>query len=235
MVFNHHFWSKAFRRDFVPQLWTITEALEKRISPAFDKIVEEAETVSNEAWEAYMNAPGTGDEDRTVFAELAEEAGVARYLLLNDVRQGITNLFAAALYHTYEQQVMLFLRKQVLHPSEEDDEKLFNWNEFQTRLRNSAIDITTFPSWKKIDELRHVTNTVKHAEGVSAQKLHQLRPDLFVAPGNYSQPASEKGYLPHVFMPLAGRDLYVTLKDVLEYRDCLINFWEELSNAMERD
>ncbi len=68
-----------------------------------------------------MSAPATGDEDPADFAEAAEQAGVSHYLLLDGIRQGMLNLFAAALYHSFEQQVMRFHRKQVLHPGEEND------------------------------------------------------------------------------------------------------------------
>jgi hypothetical protein len=36
--------------------------------------------------------------------------------------------------------------------------------------------------WARIDELRLVANSVKHAEGPSAQQLRELRADLFQNP-----------------------------------------------------
>ena len=72
MTFNHHFWSDYFRREFVPQLRAIVDALEKRLLPAFAGIEEEAEAVSQQAWDAFMSSPATGDEDPADFAEDAE-------------------------------------------------------------------------------------------------------------------------------------------------------------------
>jgi hypothetical protein len=181
-VFNHYFWSSYFRREFVPQLRAIVEVLEMRTLPAFSGIEQEAEKVSEEAWDAFMSAPGTGDEDPSDFAEAAEEAGVSHYMLLNGIRQGMVNLFAAPLYHAFEQQVMLFLRREVLDLREENNPKLFQLPEFQRRLKARGLDVTSFHCWGKLDELRLVANTVKHAEGESARKLHALRADMFEHP-----------------------------------------------------
>jgi hypothetical protein len=127
---------------------------------------DEAETVAEKAWDALMSAPGTGDEDPGDFAEAAQDAGISHYMLLKGVRRGMVNLFAAALYHTFEQQIIMFLRREVLHPREENDQRLFKMSEFQKRMNILGIDITTFPAWAKVDELRLVANTVKHAEGI---------------------------------------------------------------------
>ncbi len=202
--------------------------------PAFAGIEEEARAISEETWEAFMSAPGTGDEDPSDFAEAAEEAGISHYMLIDGIRQGMINLFAAALYHIFEQQVMLFLRKQVLDLHDENNPKLFQISEFQKRLKALAIDIKMFSSWARVDELRLVSNTVKHAEGKSAKELHQLRPDLFEHPKTIGLGLSFGKIVPRVFLPLVGEDLYVAITDVQQYRDALIDFWKELGDAMKR-
>jgi hypothetical protein len=47
---------------------------------------------------------------------------------------------------------------------------------------NIGIDLASLAAWAKIDELRSVANSVKHAEGGSARQLRQVRPDLFQSP-----------------------------------------------------
>ena len=103
-------------------------------------------------------------------------------------------------------------------------------------LRKSDIDITSFSSWSKIDELRLVANTVKHADGDSADKLRCCRPDLFT----FSDPVS-KSILPdqfiilrQVFQPLTGKDLFVTVSDLSSYVDVIKQFWFELANTLEK-
>jgi len=234
MVLSHLFWGRVFKREFIPQLTGIFEALERRILPAFQGIEKEAEGVADDTWEKFMSTVGSGEEDPSDLAEAAQEAGVSHYMLLNGIRQGIINLFAAALYHAFEQQVILFLRRQVLHPREENDFKLFHMSEFERRLKALGIDINSFQSWPKTDELRLVANTVKHAQGDSAQKLHRQRPGLFENPEIQKLGLSSGTANPRVFLPLVGEDLYVSLADIKEYRDALLGFWKELVDAMER-
>ncbi len=232
MIFNALFWERFFQAEFIPQIKAIVDTLEKRVLPGFENIEEESEQVSKETWERFMSMPGTGDEDPADFAEVAEQAGVSHYLLLDGIRQGILNLFAAALYHAFEQQIMLFHRKEVLKPAEENDHKLFTLSEFQRRLSHSGIDIKMFSSWAKIEELRLVANTVKHAEGNSAKRLYTLRPDMFQDP-HLDRSRLPKTRNPRIFQPLVGEDLYVSLADIHNYCGSLITFWKELSNAMQ--
>ena len=233
MVLSYPFWARVFKREFSPQLSAIVEALEKRTLPAFDGIEKEAEGVSEKAWEGFMSRAASGDEDPAGLAEAAQEAGISHYLLLAGIRQGMINLFAAALYHAFEQQVMLFHRKQLLHPSEEYDPSLFGMTELQKRLTRSGIDITAFSSWARVNELRLVANTAKHAQGESARKLYQQRPDLFEHPQLPETGLFSPRGQPRVFLPLVGEDLYLSLEDVQQYRDAVVQFWEEFASAIE--
>jgi hypothetical protein len=233
MTLNHHFWRRIFEKDFAPQLRELVDALERRVLPGFADIEAEAQKHTDEVWEELGSAPGTGDEDLSDLAEAAQDAGVDRYMLLDGIRQGIVNLFAASLYHAFEQQVMTFLRKELLHPTEENDSRLFDMQEFQRRLSESGIDVTTFNCWPVINELRLVANTVKHAEGKSAQKLHELRPDFFRKAGFPELGDWVIRWKPRVFQPLVGKDLYVESKDVRTYLQSLVQFWEELWKGLD--
>ena len=232
MVLSHHYWTKVFRDEFSVQLSAIVDTLEKRLLPSFTDIEKEAEAISQEAWDGFMSAPATGDEDPADFADDAMQAGVSHYLLLVGIRQGMLNLFATALYHAFEQQALLFHRKQVLKRAEENDPNLLDLKAFQVRLKDYGIDITTFTSWTKLDELRLVANTAKHGEGHSATKLHALRPDLFEHPYNVFMDITMPIQVVRVFQPLVGEDLYVSMEDICEYRNALLQFWQELSDEM---
>src|SRR2546427_376563 len=91
---------RGFRQEegseFSPQLTAIVEAIERRILPAFHEIDKEAEAVADDTWKKFMSMAGTGEEDPSELAEAAQDAGVSHYMLLNGIRQGIINLFAAA-------------------------------------------------------------------------------------------------------------------------------------------
>lgn len=166
------------------------------------------------------------------FAENAEQAGVSHYLMLDGIRQAMLNLFAAALYHAFEQQTMLFHRREVLKPAEENDHTLLKFSEFQSRLARSGVDIKTFASWAKVEELRLVANAVKHAEGDSGVQLHRLRPDIFENP-HHDQFGLSGARGSRIFQPLVGEDLYVSLTDIHDYCATITTFWRELSDAMQ--
>lgn len=230
------FWIRIVQTEFVPQLNAIVNVLEKRLLPNLEKekIGEESDRIADEDWERFRSMPATGNEDPADFADRALNAGIAHYTLMYGIRQGMLNLFAAALYHTFEQQVMLLHRKNVLDFDEENDSKKFKLKVFQRRLKEYGIDIKNFACWSKIDELRLVANTVKHAEGPSSDKLRKIRPDLFINP-LFSQDSFFLQGFDSVFQPLVGDDLYVSLQDIRDYCDHLVQFWEELVDVMQCD
>ena len=94
------FWISAFQTEFVPQLNAIVDALEKRLLPNLEekKIELESNRITEEDWERFMSMPATGNEDPADFADRAQNAGIAHYTLMYGIRQGMFNLFAAALY-----------------------------------------------------------------------------------------------------------------------------------------
>ena len=231
------FWISALQTEFVPQLNAIVNVLERRLLPNLEKekIGEEADSIAEEDWERFMSMPATGNEDPADFADRAQNSGIAHYTLMYGIRQGMLNLFAAALYHTFEQQIMLFHRKNVLDLDEENDSKKFKLKVFQRRLKEYGIDIKNFACWSKIDdELRLVANTVKHAEGPASDRLRKIRPDLFINP-LFSQDSFFLQGFDSVFQPLVGDDLYVSLQDIRDYCDRLVQFWEELVDVMQCD
>ena len=231
------FWISQIQTGFVLELKAIVDILEKRLLPSFEenKIEEESKRIGDKVCDQFMSMPGTGEEDPSYFAEKAENAGNSHYILMNGIRQGMLNLFAATLFHAFEQQIMVFHRKNVLCQSEENDPKLFKWPVFQCRLKKYGINIKEFPSWAKINELRLVANTVKHAEGESSQQLRQERPEMFKNPdlSGFSQFISDPAL--HVFQPLVGDGLYVSLQDIKEYRYHLVRFWQELADATQNN
>ena len=231
------FWISAFQTKFVPQLNAIVNVLEKRMLPNLEKekIGEEADRIAEEDWKQFISSISvTGDEDPAYFADRAQNAGIAHYTMMYSIRQGMLNLFAAALYHAFEQQAMFFHRKNVLDLDEENDPRKFKLPLFQSRIKEYGIDIKNFVSWSKIDELRLVANTVKHAEGNSSHKLREIRPDLLSHPRLSQDPFLSQGFY-SAFQPLVGDDLSVSLQDVKDYRDHLVRFWQELADVMQCD
>lgn len=227
------FWSHYFERVFVPQIDKFYETIVNRLIPAFQDIDKEAEEIAQAEYKRLGALPYIeGGDDLSVAAEKAFEMGLTHYEALHSVRQAIINLSAAALFHLYEQQVLVFHRRQVLHPSEENDPGKIQYSVFVTRLCDAGVDIKAMSDWGKLDELRLIANSVKHAEGPSAVRLRNVRPDLFTPPSitglfdEVTPPA-------RLYLPLAGEDLYVTTDDLELYRTAVVSFWHDLGESIK--
>lgn len=229
---NSQFWSDYFNNVFSKQISDFYSLFSGRVLLSFSNIETEAETAAEQEWQRLMNQPADEYADMGTLAEQAEQIGISIFSTLEAMRQSMVNLAATALYHIFEQQILFFHRRQVLHQSEQNNLKLINMKEFKQRLSDAGVDYETFPSWKKVTELRSVANAIKHAEGQSASELRTLRPDLFEHPAVRKTPILERLGTPDVFMPLAGRDIYLTTDDLDAYQLCLCKFWEEFADAL---
>jgi hypothetical protein len=228
------FWSDYFKRTFIPPIEVFCEAVQNRLMPAFDSIEIEAERCVEAEYERLISWGGSPDADLSQIAELAQNRGLEHYSGLAAVKQSLINLSVVSLYHLFEQQLMLFHRKQVLHPTEENDIRLMNFKEIRDRLKRCGIDLSGLCSWRSVDELRLVANTIKHGEGGSAQELRNHRPDLFVHPVLRNQGDAGIPPVSQVYLPAGGEDVFVTLEDIARYRDALVRFWHEFSEAILR-
>jgi len=234
VILNQRFWTGYFDTVFVPQIRELVDTLGDRLLPAFDNLEAAAERKSDEEYERLGSLPASEDVDMADLAEKTMDAGVAHYQMMSGLRQGLQNMFAAALYHLYEQQVMLFHRREVLDLREENDVALFKHSVFLERLLRHGVDVKSLVSWPLIDELRLVANTVKHAEGDSASDLHSRRPELFIAPQVADLPFLGSKAVARVFQPVMGEDVYVSIDDIKRYAIAVEQFWSELSDAMAR-
>lgn len=234
-VYHPNYWRRYFERQFVPALQHLIDSLERRLLPNFKEtdINNEAEAVANEAWESFMSMSASGDEDPANFAEAAQEAGLDHYLIVTGIRQGVINMFAAGLYHAFEQQLLYFHREELLPNGQQHDKGRLKVSIAREMLAARGVELTSFKSWPLVDELRLVANTVKHAEGDSADQLRGRRPDLFEDPR--LKKSGLKGLSPSsrpIYLPMVGEDLFVDVGDLTRYRDALVQFWRELGVAL---
>ncbi len=216
---------------FIPALTTLREVISGRLLPTFDNLDKEAERISADAWERLGSRAGP-DSDPGDLAETAEEAGINHYLMLSDTRQGLLNMFAVAIYHHVEQQQITLVRRELLPPDAEDEPSKMKPEEFVRLLQEASVDVTAFPQWEKLHELRLVANVAKHAEGPSAEELEKIRPDLLVAPSFRPEGLHFPQGLRHMYQPLSGDDLYVAPPDLEAYFEAAIGFWRELSSRV---
>lgn len=235
MLHNATFWRGYFQRMFKSHLERTLEALEHRLLPTFDGIEAEATALQEKTYNDMMSMPLDPDVvDESMLAEAAFEAGYKHYSGMESVRQALINSFAPILYHTWEQQLLAFHRKEVLHPNEERKNKFLRMEVLQTRLMDKGFDITQLSTWSTIDELRILANTVKHADGGAGDQLKARRPEFFephhAKAGIVAMPIR---YTPSIYRPMSGEDLYLTMADLLAYGRATIDFWDEFADALE--
>lgn len=233
---NAKFWRRYFGTTFKPHLERTLQVLEQRLLPSFDGIEAEATALREQTYQELLSTPIEHDAaDGSMFADAAFEAGFDYYAGMDAIRQALVNSFAPMLYHTWEQQLLAFHRREVLQPSEEHSNPLLKLSVLRKRLAAGGLDISQFSTWSHIDQLRVVANTVKHADGDSADILKAQRPEFFDATrGNGQLAAMPFRVTRSVYRPMSGEDLYLNVADIKAYGAATIKFWDELADGLER-
>lgn len=239
------FWSRHFEHAFCRPVEVFVEAVEKRLLPTFDNLEKEAEAVAQAEWKSFMSTACCPDDcvDPGDFAEQAQDAGIDYYQSLSNVRQSLLNLSVVALHHMFEQQMLWFFQREVIHPGEEQclrelieenprgAQKLLNLKVVEDYLKSGGIDLGTLNCWSTLHELRLVANTVKHASGAASEELRKRRTNLFVHPAlRDERPFSSSR--PRLYRPAAGEDLYLMLEDLKAYGDAVQQFWREFGEIV---
>jgi len=205
--------------------------MEEKIVPAFDSIDKEADEVEREAFESPSVYIDPENYDPADAAENAFEKGLEYYEWMIGMLQGVINLFVAGLYHLFEQQLLLFYRQELLRLDEKNNINLLHLKKAKGRLSTHGIIVEKFNSWSKIDELRIVANTVKHADGTSAEELKSKRPDFFSKSSD--SPVIGFSAAGPVLTPLAGDSVYITQIEFKKYVNSVKEFWREMCTALE--
>lgn len=232
-MLNHHFWEIQFQCKFVPYLTRLVETIEIRLLPVFDNLEKEAKTIEADADGKFMQVAVDQYGNLADPSALAHDAAVAYFMGMSAVKQAIVNVCAPLLYHAWEQQLIEFYRREALSPQERNDHSLFcRFEDIESFLTKKQVSLTSLKSWSIIDELRLVANTTKHADGRSATKLKELRPDLFEPPFRANSGSPSGPYTGPVFTPLSGTDLFVGAGDLRKYGQAIVSFWGEFADAL---
>ncbi|KVE23450.1 hypothetical protein WS67_22415 [Burkholderia singularis] len=234
---NANFWRSYFRTTFKPHLERTLQVLEMRLLPSFDGIEAEATAVQEQTFRDPVSRPIDHDmADESMLAQAAFEAGFDYYVGMDAIRQALINSFAPMLYHIWEQQLLAFHRREVLSYTEEHTNALLKLSVLRKRLADKGIDISNLSTWLQLDQLRVVANTVKHADGDSANILKAQRPEFFDPTRTNGELAAApfRVTTPTVYRPMSGEDLYLTVADIKAYGAATIRFWDEFEDELER-
>ena len=226
------------RRNAIPYIQAYGKCVLGDILAAFADLKKRADEIGDTEYARLGAEPADEnfDGDMSRYQEAAEEKGQDFYYTMVALRQSTLNLFAVGLFHLVEQQLAHLCHDGAFHVDPPKDTNLgavANWYS-----AHFGLDLRTLSIWPSIDELRLVANTVKHAEGDSAQKLREQRPELFEDPSVYrifAAPQIQRPIhrRPIHYRPLSGDDLYVTVKVFEGFNEAATNLIEEVARHFE--
>jgi hypothetical protein len=170
--------------------------------------------------------PGDGSDE----AEAAHDIGLSFYEDISKMYQATLNLFSAGLFHVMEQQLADLTRDGAMEKEVSDTklEVVVDWYR-----KNCQLDLTQFPAWSVLAELKDVANSTKHGEGTAARQLRAKHPELFVYPSLRKDDPNTTIAVSPLSLPLGGDGLYVTGLEFREYHKAALDFFEWLKQYFE--
>lgn len=215
----------------IPYLKAFGQYVMEDVVPVFASLTERANAIAALEFKRFGEQPAGEDcdGDMGVAAEAAQDKGQAFYDTMVAIRQTSLNLFAAGLFHLLEQQLADLCRDGAFEAAPPSDTKLSVVSTWYRK--NFNLDLTNFPAWPKIEQLRLLANSVKHGEGSSAAELRAIRPDLFQNPDlcELFQDFPEIYTAQAVRLPLAGEDIFVTTEVFLEFSGAANSLFAEIA------
>ncbi len=205
------------------------------VIPAFGNLETRASETANEYYGNIASEPvfNHADVDMASVAEAAHEKSLSWYQMMSSLRQSMLNLLAAGLFHLAEQRLALVCRDggfTIAPPKDTQLCKVKKW--YAAHLH---LDLQTLPSWSLVEELRFVTNAVKHAEGSATKELRKRRPELFSNPDyeHIYKELEEHGIgqtFGQVTAPLSGEEFFVSEKLLSFYAEAVESFFGEIAD-----
>jgi hypothetical protein len=188
----------------------------------FENIEVEAKEYEKKLIREYR---GNEDTDYSAVAEAAHEEGLIMYQSLCRMKSNHLLMSISLLYHTWEQQLIKFTISELSH-NIKFPKKVMQFSEVQTIFHLHQVSISETDAWNKILELKQLTNTIKHGDGNSANKLRKLRPDFFK--GLYYDDEEFDVLEFYGSVLLDENTLKVNETDFVEYVEATISFWGEM-------
>jgi hypothetical protein len=202
-----------------------------KIAPQFLNIEHEAEKISAEYYDELGKYFNPESDDPAEYAELAWEKGIDYYEGISLMKYNTKMMWISTVYQFWEQQVRRFLYNEISHTHKfydnrgnESDYKDFctkGINDIKSEFLWFDYNLELQNSWKEINELRLLTNVIKHGDGWSAEQLQKLKPEYFEDELQINRLALYK-------TTLNDEVLNIEQEDFVRYCKSLIKFWDEL-------
>ncbi len=211
------------RRYLKSEISSYVEIYFQKLLPVFKDIENDAENYAKDFYNDFMSQPATDDfVDSASIAEKALEIGIEHFSYLKLGKYNLTATWHATLYQLWEQQLRLFLFREMSHVYKIDF-KTFSTNlkEIKDNLKFHNVDIEKFSCWPQIKELCLLCNVIKHGDGDSAKRLRKFKPSLF-------KKDNDIDYMEVYKTTLLEETLNIDETTLQNYKKALLFFWDEI-------
>ncbi|MBU3073878.1 hypothetical protein [Clostridium estertheticum] len=207
-----------------------------RIAPVFSTIEHEADKIRDDYYQELGENFNPERDNEADCAELAVEKGFNYYEGMSLMQYNTKLMWISTVYEFWEQQIRKFLYGEITRSHKFYDKK-DNESKYKDFCTKGIDDIkATFlwfdynlelqDSWKDINELRLLTNVIKHGDGWSATELQKNKPLYF------KDDESNINRLELYRNTLNNVVLNVQEKDFVRYCKSLAKFWDELPERL---
>lgn len=224
------------RRSLQKSIELFKNTYSKKINPVFKNIEDESKAVAEEKYQELGKDFHPDYHDPGDFVEDAWEAGIEHYEGMALMEYNTKLMWISTLYQFWEQQVRKFIYEEVTRTHKfickEGKEILFKdfctkgINDIKKEFVMFDQDLEKFKCWIKINELRLLTNVIKHGDGWSATELKKLRPDFFKVS------SLNDNLLDLYKTTLNEKVLNINDDEFQKYCEAIIEFWDELPERM---
>jgi len=204
-----------------------------RIYVVFDDVEKEANSKADEFYEAVMNRPCSEDEvyEASDIAERAMEMGSEYYIDTMLMKYNTLASWISLAYQKWEQQVRKFLYDEVSHCWNIDSKTFCTKGvvDFKSVFKEYGINLEVYNWWHSIEELRLLSNTIKHGDGGAAKNLRKQFMKYFTFENLIAFDRLEA-----FNTSLQEVTLNIDVNDFIRLCNKLIEFWDELPENMPR-
>lgn len=218
------------RQHLKDKLQSFVRIYTQKLLPVFKDIESEADSLANEFYDTFMSQPADDDYiDPSSIAEHATDLGIEHYSFLSLGKYNLTATWHATLYQLWEQQVRLFLFREISHVKILEFKSFcMTIGEIKATFACHNVNVHRFVAWPKVDELRHLCNVIKHGDGSSAKKLHEFNPAVFRREPTLFEEGKHIDFFEIYKTTLLEETLSIDQMTLEKYKEALLSFWDEL-------
>jgi len=194
----------------------ISRVCRDKILTAFSDIENDVEKEMERLANEYPFDPDYHDPENVM--EWAYEKGIDYGIDLSETKCLFIAFSAIALYHDWEKSIISFLKREISRNNSVP--KISKWVHILKWLNKYDTPIELYDFYHDLNELRLVSNAIKHGEGPSFDELKKINTAILSPKQNgiYSSSSGEHSLL--------GVDLYIEQSDFERYEAALLKFWD---------